>query len=104
MNLGFILEEIINEVDLSLFLVDGGVGLEEGRDSERVAELIEALGLCGYLAPLTEGFALWVRIGEDYNSVLQQRFQEVWLESLETATGEPDEIGEFFAENYRGFF
>ena len=46
------------------------MGFEEGRDAERIAELIEALSLGGYLAPLTEGIASGVGIGENDNFVV----------------------------------
>ncbi len=84
-------------------MVEGGAGLEEGRDAEGIAELVEALGLGGYLAPLTEGIAGGVGVGEDDDLVVDQGGQEVGLEGLEAAAGEPHEVGEFLTKDDRGF-
>jgi hypothetical protein len=46
------------------------VGLEEGRDTERIAELIEALGLDGYLAPLTVGVTSGIGVRENNDLVI----------------------------------
>jgi hypothetical protein len=77
--------------------------LQEIGDTEGVAELVEALGIKGYLSPEAEGFALRVGVGEDDDAVLKQGLQELGLEGLETTAGEPDEIGEFLGEDHRGF-
>ena len=53
-----------------MFLVVSGMGLEEGRDAERVAELVEALSLVGYLTPETEGISSGVGVGEDDDLVI----------------------------------
>lgn len=79
------------------------MGLEEGRDAEGIAELVEALGLGGYLAPLTEGIAGGVSVGEDDDLVVDQGGQEVGLEGLEASAGEPHEVGEFLTKDNRGF-
>ena len=77
--------------------------LQKIGDTEGVAELVEALGIKGYLSPEAEGFALRVGVGEDDDAVLKQGLQELGLEGLETTAGEPDEIGEFLGEDHRGF-
>ena len=77
--------------------------LEETGDTERVVELIEALGLGGYLAPLTVGVTSGIGVREDDDLVIDQGRQEFCLECLETTTREPHEIGEFLTKDYRGF-
>ena len=79
------------------------MGLEERRDAEGIAELVEVLGFGGYLAPLTEGVAGGVSVGEDDDLVVDQGGQEVGLERLEAAAGEPHEVGEFLTKDDRGF-
>ena len=78
-------KEEVHEVYLGFLLFRCGVLLQEGRDAEGIAELVEALGVEGYLGPLAEGFALWVGVGEDNDSVLKQGFQKFWFEHLEAA-------------------
>ena len=65
-----ILVQKIYEVDLPRFLVGRSMVLEEGRDAERIAELIETLGFECYLAPETEGISSGVGIGEDDDLVV----------------------------------
>ena len=79
------------------------MGLEETGDAERVVELIEALGLGGYLAPLTESIAGGVGVRENDDLVIDQGRQEFCLECLEATAREPHEIGEFLTKDYRGF-
>ena len=81
------LEKEVDEIDFALLLVGSGVGLEERRDTERIVELVEALGIERYLRPLTEGFTSLVGVGEDDYFVIDQGGEEFRLEHLEAATG-----------------
>ena len=69
-NLRRILVEEIHEVDFALFLIGCGMILEEMGDAERIAELIEAVGLEGYLSPGLEGFTSLIGVGEDDDLVV----------------------------------
>ena len=67
-----------------MFLIGSGFEFEEGRDAERVAELVEVLGIRGYLAPLVESSALRIGVGEDDDAVLKEGLQKLGLELLES--------------------
>ena len=102
-NLRRILVEEIHEVDFALFLIGCGMILEEMGDAERIAELIEAVGLEGYLSPSLEGFASLIGVGEDDDLVVDEGCQQLWFEHLKTTAGEPDKVGALLTEDDCGF-
>jgi hypothetical protein len=102
-NLRRILVEEIHEVDFALFLIGCGMILEEMGDAERIAELIEAVGLEGYLSPGLEGFTSLIGVGEDHDLVVYQGGQQFVLEHLEATTGEPYIVREELGEDDCGF-
>jgi hypothetical protein len=81
------LEKEVDEIDFTLLLVGSGMEFQEIGDAEKVAELVEALGVERYLRPLTEGFTSIVGVGEDHYFVIDQGGEEFGLEHLEAATG-----------------
>ena len=102
-NLRRILVEEIHEVDFALFLIGCGMILEEMGDAERIAELIEAVGLEGYLSPSLEGFAGGVGVREHHHLVVDEGCQQLWFEHLKTSAREPDEVGALLTEDDCGF-
>ena len=87
-------EEEVDEVYFVGLLFGGGVLLEEGRDTQGIAEGVKALGLLDDSSPFAKGFTLRVGIGEDDDLVIDQRRQHLGREHLKTTTGQPETVGE----------
>ena len=57
------LKQEIDEVNLTLLLLRCGMEFEDGRDAERIAEIILFSGILTNGRPPTEGIALKVGVG-----------------------------------------
>ena len=96
-------EQVISEVDFTSLLRDRSVVFEEAGDAERVVELVELGGLEGDVGPAAVGVASGVGIGEDDDLVIDQGRKHLGREHLETATGQPETVGEALRADDSGF-
>ena len=96
------LKQEIDEIYLTLFLLRCGMEFEDGRDAERIAEMILFSGILTNGRPPTEGIALKVGVGEDDDLVGSERLKHRCGKHLETSARHPYTVGEMLTADDGG--
>ena len=75
---------------------------EDGRDAERIAEMILFSGILTNGRPPAEGIALRVGVGEDDDLVGSERLKHRCVKHLETSARHPYTVGEMLTADDGG--